>query len=112
MSTCSWSSDRAGDSVSITHGLRGSGRAAVPSGASTGIFEAVELRDGDAERYGGKGVLGANGILGASLAAAKAAAAEAKVPLYRWLGGETATLLPVPTLNVINGGAHARNARV
>ncbi len=127
------------------------GRAAVPSGASTGIFEAVELRDGDQRRFGGKGVLdavaaveaeirpavigrdpedqrgldqrlieldgtpnkgrlGANAILGTSLAAAKAAAADAGVPLYRWLGGEQATLLPVPMLNVINGGAHAQNS--
>jgi enolase len=127
------------------------GRAAVPSGASTGKFEAVELRDGDGSRFGGKGVLhavttvereiapallgsdpadqrgldrrlieldgtpnksrlGANAILGASLAAAKAAAAEARMPLYRWVGGDGATLLPVPMLNVINGGAHAQNA--
>jgi len=127
------------------------GRAAVPSGASTGIFEAVELRDGDARRYGGKGVLtaveaveteiraavlgqdpedqpgldkrlieldgtanksrlGANAILGTSLAAARAAASDAGVPLYRWLGGDQATLLPVPMLNVINGGAHAQNS--
>jgi enolase len=126
------------------------GRAAVPSGASTGIFEAVELRDGDASRYGGKGVLcavaavegelrqvllgfdaedqrrldqrmigldgtpnksrlGANAILGCSVAAAKAAAAQAGVPFYRWIGGEGAHLLPVPMLNVINGGAHAQN---
>jgi enolase len=127
------------------------GRAAVPSGASTGIFEAVELRDGDRQRYGGKGVLeavvaveteigpavigrdpedqrgldtrlieldgtpnkgrlGANAILGTSLAAAKAAAADARMPLYRWLGGDQARLLPVPMLNVINGGAHAQNS--
>jgi len=127
------------------------GRAAVPSGASTGIFEAVELRDGDRSRYGGKGVLkavqaveteiraallgrdpedqraldttlieldgtsnksrlGANAILGASLASAWAAAADAGVPLYRWLGGDEATLLPVPMLNVVNGGAHAQNS--
>jgi enolase len=127
------------------------GRAAVPSGASTGIFEAVELRDGDEHRFGGKGVLGAvgaveseihaavrgldpegqraldarlieldgtpnkarlgaNALLGVSLAAAKAAAVDAGVPLYRWLGGEQATLLPVPMLNVINGGAHAQNS--
>ena len=126
------------------------GRAAVPSGASTGIYEAVELRDGDRKRYSGKGVLkalqglrdeirpallgldpadqrvlderlieldgtpnkarlGANAILGASVAAAKAAATEAGDPLYRWLGGERATTLPVPMLNVINGGAHAEN---
>jgi enolase 1/2/3 len=126
------------------------GRAAVPSGASTGEHEAVELRDGDPERYLGKGVLkavahvndeiagaivgldaaeqraldqtliqldgtptksrlGANAILGCSLAAAKAAAADAGVPLYRWLGGDGARTLPVPLMNVINGGAHADN---
>ena len=126
------------------------GRAAVPSGASTGAHEAAELRDGDKKRYGGKGVrkavnavngelhtalagldaadqvkidrimidldgtpnksrLGANAILGVSLAAAKAAAAEAGVPLYRWVGGVDAHVLPVPMLNVINGGAHAQN---
>jgi enolase len=122
-------------------------RAAVPSGASTGAFEAVELRDGDA-RYGGKGVLkavsavlddigpellgfeaseqrlvdaalidldgtpdkskfGANAILGVSLAVAKAAAASANLPLFRYLGGPNAHLLPVPMLNILNGGAHA-----
>ena len=126
------------------------GRAAVPSGASTGQLEAVELRDGGSG-YGGKGVtkavanvdgevasavrgidaadqravdnamikldgtpnkgrLGANAILGVSLAVAKAAAAEAGVPLYRWLGGEAASVLPVPMMNVINGGAHAQNS--
>jgi enolase len=126
------------------------GRAAVPSGASTGQLEAVELRDGGAA-YGGKGVtkavanvegeiadtvrgidagdqgkldramieldgtpnkgrLGANAILGVSLAAAKAAAADAGVPLYRWLGGAEARVLPVPMMNVINGGAHAQNS--
>ncbi len=126
------------------------GRAAVPSGASTGQLEAVELRDGG-PAYGGKGVtkavanvegelasavrgidaadqraldqamidldgtpnkgrLGANAILGVSLAAAKAAAAEAGVPLYRWLGGDEARTLPVPMMNVINGGAHAQNS--
>jgi enolase len=126
------------------------GRAAVPSGASTGQLEAVELRDGGAA-YGGKGVtkavanvegelanavrridavdqravdqamieadgtpnkgrLGANAILGVSLAAAKAAAAEADLPLYRWLGGDDAHALPVPLMNVINGGAHAQNS--
>jgi enolase len=126
------------------------GRAAVPSGASTGEHEAVELRDGDARVYLGKGVgravanvngeiadalagldasdqagldrvlveldgtpnksrLGANAILGASLAAAKAAADEAGVPLYRSLGGEEARTLPVPMLNVVNGGVHAQN---
>ena len=126
------------------------GRAAVPSGASTGAHEAVELRDGDRGAWLGKGVLkavdnvvreiapalrgtdardqpaldaalialdgtpnkgrlGANAILGTSLAAAKAAAAEAGVPLYRWVGGVNAHVLPVPMLNVINGGAHAQN---
>ena len=126
------------------------GRAAVPSGASTGAHEAVELRDGDEKRYGGKGVLqavrnvaerilpalegkeardqrgidrtmieldgsldksklGANAILAVSLAAARAAAASADLPLYRYLGGPNAHVLPVPMLNVINGGAHADN---
>ena len=126
------------------------GRAAVPSGASTGEYEAVELRDGDPDAFLGKGVtkavayvngelatalagadaadqpavdrllieldgtpnksrLGANAILGCSLAAAKAAAAEASVPLYRWLGGDEARTLPVPLMNVLNGGAHAQN---
>jgi enolase len=125
------------------------GRAAVPSGASTGEFEAVELRDGG-EEWGGKGVsravanvngelaeavggldpadqaaldhrmieldgtpnkgrLGANAILGVSLAAAKAAAAEVGTPLWRYLGGEAAHVLPVPMMNVLNGGAHADN---
>ena len=127
------------------------GRAAVPSGASTGTHEAVELRDGDKARYGGKGVLkaleavnheifdalsgldaedqvlidrtmmmldgtenkgrlGANAILGVSLAVAKAAAEEAGLPLYRYVGGTYARILPVPLMNVINGGAHADNA--
>jgi enolase 1/2/3 len=127
------------------------GRAAVPSGASTGRFEAVELRDGDKRVYGGKSVLqavrnveteiasavrgldavdqraldtalieldgknnksrlGANAILGVSLAAAKAAAANAGVSLFRWLGGADAHVLPVPMMNVINGGAHAQNS--
>ena len=126
------------------------GRAIVPSGASTGEHEAVELRDGDPAVYLGKGVLravghvngeiadvlvgldaaeqralddalieldgtptksrlGANAILGCSLAAARAAAADAGEPLYRWLGGSAARTLPVPMLNVINGGAHAQN---
>jgi enolase len=126
------------------------GRAAVPSGASTGEHEAVELRDGDARAYLGKGVLtavsnvngeiataladfdaddqrglddlllaldgtpnksrlGANAILGCSLATAKAAAADAGVPLYRWIGGPESHTLPVPMMNVINGGAHAQN---
>jgi enolase len=127
------------------------GRAAVPSGASTGSREAVELRDSDARRYGGKGVsravrnvndtiapalvgdeardqaaidarlcaldgtpnkgcLGANAILGVSLAVARAAAASAEVPLYRYLGGNAAHLLPVPMFNVLNGGVHADNS--
>ncbi|CAK0757245.1 enolase [uncultured Gammaproteobacteria bacterium] len=126
------------------------GRAAVPSGASTGAHEAVELRDGDKKRYGGKGVLkaveavngeladlltgingsqqldidqkmieldgtpnksrlGANAILGVSLAVAKAAADEAGLPLYRYVGGAFASVLPVPMMNIINGGAHADN---
>jgi enolase len=126
------------------------GRAAVPSGASTGEFEAVELRDGDKDRYGGKGVLnavanvtdeiaeavigmdaydqstvdrvmididatpnksslGANAILGVSLAVARAAAMDAGLPLYRYLGGPNASLMPVPLMNIINGGAHAAN---
>ncbi|WP_413582461.1 phosphopyruvate hydratase [Bdellovibrio sp. HCB288] len=126
------------------------GRAAVPSGASTGAHEACELRDGDKNRYGGKGVfkavdnirekiapeilglqateqvyldkvlreidgtenktnLGANAILGVSLAAAKAAAADVNLPLYRYIGGSQACRLPVPLMNVLNGGAHANN---
>jgi enolase 1/2/3 len=134
--------------VRLTSGALG--RAAVPSGASTGEHEAVELRDGDPAVYLGKGVLGAvanvngeianavvgldaadqreldrvlieldgmpnksrlgaNAILGCSLATAKAAAAYAGEPLYRWLGGDEARTLPVPFMNVINGGAHAQN---
>src|SRR5882724_5513322 len=108
------------------------GRAAVPSGASTGKREAVELRDGDTQRYGGKGVsravsnveetiapeldgtpnksaLGANAILAVSLAVARAAADDAGLPLYAYLGGVGGRLLPVPLVNVINGGAHADN---
>ncbi len=126
------------------------GRAAVPSGASTGTHEAVELRDGDAARYSGKGVLkavenvnaiiapailgesvlnqrnidqilinmdgspnkgnlGANAILSVSMAAARAAAAALEMPLYRYLGGTNACILPVPMMNIINGGAHADN---
>jgi len=126
-------------------------RAAVPSGASTGAFEAYELRDGDENRYGGKGVLkavdgvldvlgpaiegfdaadqrlvdaeliaadgtdnkskvGANAILGVSLAVAKAAADSADLPLFRYLGGPNAHVLPVPLMNIINGGAHADTA--
>lgn len=124
------------------------GRAAVPSGASTGVHEALELRDGDKSRYGGKGVLkavqavneeiadalfgmdaldqaavdaemlaldgtpnksklGANAILGVSLAVARAAAVSADLPLYRYLGGVSARLLPVPMFNILNGGVHA-----
>jgi len=124
------------------------GSAMVPSGASTGIHEALELRDGNAKRYGGKGVLkavgnvkekiapllrgkdaadtqgidramleldgtpnkkslGANAVLGVSLAAARAAAAAHQQPLYRWLGGDQAKVLPVPMANIINGGAHS-----
>lgn len=126
------------------------GRAAVPSGASTGIHEAVELRDNDKKVYGGKGVLkaaknvndliapallgfdvadqtgidemmirldgtpnkaklGANAILAVSLAVAKAAAEEASLPLYRYIGGTNAKVLPVPMMNILNGGAHADN---
>ncbi|HVO15092.1 MAG TPA: phosphopyruvate hydratase [Alphaproteobacteria bacterium] len=126
------------------------GRAAVPSGASTGAHEAVELRDGDKKRYGGKGVLkavaavngelfdalsgldaeeqaqidrtmieldgtankshfGANAVLGISLAVAKAAAAARGLPLYRYVGGVGAHVLPVPLMNIVNGGAHADN---
>jgi enolase len=126
------------------------GRAAVPSGASTGAHEAVELRDGDKTRYLGKGVrkavdavegeifdavggldaeeqvkidetmigldgtpnkarLGANAILGVSLAVAKAAAAASGLPLYRYVGGTSARVLPVPMMNIVNGGAHADN---
>jgi enolase len=135
--------------LELTSGSRG--RAAIPSGASTGIFEAVERRDGDGSRYGGKGVLetveaveeeiaavicgldatdqraldaklieldgtpnksrlGANAILGCSLAAARAAAADARVPLYRWITERDSYTLPVPMLNVVNGGAHAANS--
>lgn len=126
------------------------GRAGVPSGASTGAHEAVELRDGDANRFNGKGVLkavaaangdladavkgmeatdqeaidrkmievdgtenkgrcGANAVLGISLAVAKAAAESAKMPLYRYIGGEEAVTLPVPMMNILNGGKHADN---
>jgi len=106
------------------------GRAAVPSGASTGAHEALELRDGDPGRYGGldgldqrgldarlldldgtadKSSLGANAMLGVSLATAHAAAASLGLPLYRYLGGPGAHVLPVPMMNVINGGVHADN---
>ncbi len=124
------------------------GRAAVPSGASTGTHEALELRDGDKHRYGGKGVLkavrnvnetiapaligadvtaqaeidramlaidgtkskshlGANAVLGVSLAAAKAAARALRIPLYRYIGGTNARVLPVPMMNIVNGGSHS-----
>ena len=127
------------------------GRAAVPSGASTGVHEAVELRDGDAARFGGKGVLtavsnvterigpsilgfdaadqagiddvllqldgtpnkgelGANAILGVSLACAHAAASSYQMPLYRWIGGVGARVLPVPMFNILNGGKHAQDS--
>jgi len=129
----------------------GRGRFAVPSGASTGVHEAVELRDHDTNRYGGKGVLkavtsitgeisdhlvgmdpgdqkniderlikldgtenkgrlGANSILGVSIAVAKAVADEKGLPFYRYVGGESACLLPVPMMNIVNGGAHADNS--
>ena len=136
--------------VDVTLESGAMGRAAVPSGASTGVHEAVELRDGDKGRYGGKGVakavsavngeiyeaisgmegsdqikidrtmidldgtanksrLGANAILGVSMAVAKAAADEADLPLYRYIGGTQASVLPVPMMNIVNGGAHADN---
>src|SRR5205807_3600790 len=136
--------------VEVFLGTGAHGRAIVPSGASTGRFEAVELRDGDDRRYGGKGVLravdnvngeirdavtglegldqrlvdsemlsldgtddkhrlGANAILGTSLAVARAGADELEVPLYRYLGGVNVHVLPVPMMNVVNGGVHADN---
>lgn len=136
--------------VDVTLESGAQGRAAVPSGASTGVHEAVELRDGDKKRYLGKGVgkavasvngeifeaisgmeaseqvavdtamidldgspnkgrLGANAILGVSMAVAKAAAEEADLPLYRYIGGAQARVLPVPMMNIVNGGAHADN---
>jgi enolase len=136
--------------VDVTLDSGAMGRAAVPSGASTGAHEAVELRDGDKSRYGGKGVqnavdaveheifdaiagmdateqlaidelmidldgtpnksrLGANAILGVSLALAKAAAADLGLPLYRYVGGVFARTLPVPMMNIVNGGKHADN---
>jgi enolase len=145
--------DSRGDpTVEVEVGLESgaSGRAAVPSGASTGKREALELRDGDAQRYHGKGMrrsvqnvveligpelsgmeaseqaavdrwlltldgtsdksaLGANALVGVSLAVARAAAAERGLPLYRYLGGSQARLLPVPLINVLNGGVHADN---
>uniref|UniRef100_A0A8C9VAF2 phosphopyruvate hydratase n=1 Tax=Scleropages formosus TaxID=113540 RepID=A0A8C9VAF2_SCLFO len=94
------------------HTEKGVFRAAVPSGASTGIYEALELRDGDKTRYKGKAKFGANAILGVSLAVCKAGAAEKGVPLYRHiadLAGNTELVLPVPAFNVINGGSHAGN---
>ncbi|HMB76505.1 MAG TPA: phosphopyruvate hydratase [Kiloniellaceae bacterium] len=137
--------------VEVTLDSGAFGRAAVPSGASTGAHEAVERRDGDKGRYGGKGVLGAveavnhdiadvllgfdaedqlnvdaalialdgtenksrlgaNAVLGVSLAVAKAAAEDAGLPLYRYVGGTAARTLPVPLMNIVNGGAHADNA--
>src|SRR6266705_902213 len=85
------------------------GRAAVPSGASTGEHEAWELRDGDKKRYGGKGVTkaGANALLGVSLAVAHAASAAENLSLFRYLGGAEARVLPVPMMNILNGGAHS-----
>jgi enolase len=139
---------RGNPTIAVTaHTDEASGRAIVPSGASTGVHEAVELRDGDPKRYGGKGVtmavsnvtgeiaqrligfdvreqraldaalieldgtpnksrLGANAILGVSLAAAHAGAQAEGLPLYRYLGGDTASLLPLPMANILNGGAH------
>uniref|UniRef100_A0A8C6XXG8 phosphopyruvate hydratase n=2 Tax=Elapidae TaxID=8602 RepID=A0A8C6XXG8_NAJNA len=91
---------------------KGMFRAAVPSGASTGIYEALELRDNDKSRFLGKAKFGANAILGVSLAVCKAAAAEKDVPLYRHiadLAGNSDLILPVPAFNVINGGSHAGN---
>ncbi|MFO0505609.1 MAG: phosphopyruvate hydratase, partial [Chryseotalea sp.] len=137
--------------VEVVSSGGGFGRAAVPSGASTGTHEAVELRDGDKSRYVGKGVLkavenvntkiaeavvgfsvfeqnlidkimieldgtpnkanlGANAILGTSLAVAKAAAMEAGMSLYRYVGGVNANTLPVPMMNILNGGSHADNS--
>ncbi|MEO7366787.1 MAG: phosphopyruvate hydratase [Gemmatimonadaceae bacterium] len=134
----------------VTLASGATGRAAVPSGASTGEHEAVEIRDGDADRYGGKGVqlavqaieeriapaldgllatdqimidrtmidvdgtpnkskLGANAILAVSMAVARAAAQDLSLPLYRYLGGPMARMLPVPMMNILNGGAHATN---
>jgi enolase len=136
--------------VDVTLESGAAGRAAVPSGASTGEHEALELRDGDAKRYLGKGVqkavqnviekiapalrgmdateqvdidrhlieldgtpnkgkLGANAILGVSMAVARAAAVETGLPLFRYLGGPLARTMPVPLMNIVNGGAHATN---
>ena len=92
------------------------GRAIVPSGASTGVHEAVELRDADKSRYSGKldgtenkGKLGANAILGASMAVAIASAKALRMPLYKYLGGTNAKILPTPMMNILNGGSHADN---
>src|SRR6187200_1605140 len=89
------------------------GRAAVPSGASTGIHEAVELRDDEKmiqlDGSANKGKLGANAMLAVSMAVAKAAAEEAALPLYRYIGGTNAKTLPIPMMNILNGGAHADN---
>jgi enolase len=144
---------RGNPTVEVTVTLLGGARgvAVVPSGASTGAHEAVELRDGDPKRYGGKGVLtavsnvnealqdaltgldaldqvgldeqmialdgtankgrlGANAILGVSLAIARAAAEAVDLPLYRYIGGVSARTLPVPMMNVLNGGKHAENS--
>lgn len=136
--------------VEVTLESGATGRAAVPSGASTGTREALELRDGDADRFGGKGVeqavrnvmeeiaseiigleavrqvevdqalidldgtenksrLGANAMLGVSMATAKAAAEFLGLPLYKYIGGINAKVLPAPMMNIINGGAHAAN---
>lgn len=152
ISACEIIDSRGNPTVQATVTLQngGTGTASVPSGASTGIFEAIELRDEDSTRYDGKGVLlavkhiqetiaknligldacdqqlidqtmieldgtpdksalGANAILAVSLATAHAAANELHLPLYRYLGGVSANLLPVPMMNVLNGGAHASN---
>jgi enolase len=146
---------RGNPTVEVDIALEGGGwgRAAVPSGASTGAFEALELRDGDATRFGGKGVLaavanvddeiagavtgldaldqrtidrtlieldgtpgkerlGANAMLGVSLAVARAAADQLQIPLYRYLGGPQARVLPTPMLNILNGGKHATGSSV
>ncbi|KAF5295645.1 hypothetical protein FQA39_LY12818 [Lamprigera yunnana] len=100
--------------VDVETEFGGRGSAKVPSGASTGSREALELRDGDKKRFNDgtdfKKKLGANAILGVSLAVAKAAADELDMPLYRYIGGTNARRLPVPMLNVINGGEHADSA--
>src|SRR6266853_513354 len=86
------------------------GRAAVPSGASTGEHEAVELRDGDSKRYLGKGTRKAVEHINRAMAASRAAAMSRRSPLYRYLGGVAACVLPVPMMNILNGGAHADNS--